>query len=134
MKTKTKCDLCEIKGYSLDLCKAHVRKMVANKNDLGCQSYTPAIIKHTQTAALGAGIGLVAVYGGLAAIPTIGLKGLFGHLTAAKLSAEAGGGAVGAGLNVFRRTKKIKANQKEIRKRRHLCFPLTLNGGNTDGR
>jgi len=135
MKNKLKCDSCEVRGYSHDLCKAHIRKMAIERNDEGCPRYTPSIIKHTKTAAYGAGIGLVAVYGGLAAIPTIGLKGLFGHLTAAKLSAEAGGGLAGAGINIFRRAKNEKQmnHKKHNKKRRYLCFPLTSNGGKTNG-
>ncbi len=136
MKYRSKCDSCEIRGYSLDFCKAHFRKMVTKKDDEVCPRYTPSIIKHTKTAAVGAGIGLVAVYGGLAAIPAIGLKGLFGHVTAAKLSAEAGGSAAGAGFNVFRRLKQdnIKNVKKGNKKRRHVCFPLIANGGDKDGK
>jgi len=135
MKNKSKCESCEIRGYCLDFCKVHIRKMVTRKNDEECFRYTPSIIKHTKTAAVGAGIGLVAVFGGLAAIPTIGLKGLFGHLTAVKLSAEAGGSVAGAGINVFRHknNENKKLAMKNNKKRRHLCFPLTLNGGNADG-
>lgn len=133
MKNISKCKSCVIKGYCPDLCRVHMRNRATWKNAEEC--YTPLIIKHTKTAALGAGIGLGAAFGGLAAIPTIGLKGLFGHLTAAKLSAEAGGGVTGAGINIVRHKKN--KNKKEVvkdnKKRRHFCFPLNLNGGDADG-
>lgn len=144
MSIKSKCDSCELKGYSPELCKAHMRNMVKGKKDADCPHYTNSFIKYGATAVVGAGIGLVAACGSVAVIPSVALKALFGHVAVAKVSAGASGTVAGAGINLFRQTKKehgkdsgdeLKKNsfKKDHKKRRHFYFPLTLNGGNLNG-
>ncbi|MBF0232187.1 MAG: hypothetical protein HQK65_04015 [Desulfamplus sp.] len=132
---KSKCDSCEIKGYSPELCKVHMRKMVSGKYDEDCPHYTHSLLKYGKTAAMGAGVGLVAVCGSMCIIPAVAIKALFGHVAAVKVTAGAGGSVAGAGINVFRETKKDsgKHSKKNNKKRKHFYFPLNLTGGDLNG-
>ncbi|MBF0202801.1 MAG: hypothetical protein HQK67_00500 [Desulfamplus sp.] len=132
---KSKCDLCELKGYSPELCKVHMRKMVSGKYDEDCPHYTHSFVKLGKTAAVGAGVGLAAACGSMCVIPAVALKALFGHVAVVKITAGAGGSVAGAGINVFRETKKDpgKELRKNHKRRRHFYFPLNLTGGDLNG-
>ncbi|MBF0209270.1 MAG: hypothetical protein HQK64_04400 [Desulfamplus sp.] len=152
MNVKSKCDSCAMKGYSPELCKLHIRNMAktfhANAKNLDSSDSCPAspIAKYGKTAAVGAGVGLVAACGSVALIPSVALKALFGHVAVAKVSAGAGGTVAGAGINIARKTKHCeeeelgkptskarKQHKNNNKKRRHFYFPLTLTGGNVNG-
>ncbi|SLM32740.1 conserved hypothetical protein [Desulfamplus magnetovallimortis] len=132
MDIKSKCASCEIQGYCPELCKAHIRKLATGKQDKSeCTRYSPSLMKYGKTAAVGAGVGLAVATGSMAAIPSVTLKTLFAHVTAhvaaVKAGAGAGGGITGAGINIFR--QKRREQPKPAKKRRHLYYPLVLNGG-----
>lgn len=117
-----KCETCELKGYNPEFCRWHKKKVT----NIDVENCNPQFFykKLCRRAVFGAGIGVVAATGGLAAAPSVGLKVLIGHALAAKLTA--GGGAAGAGLNVARRSKKNQVDTKHRRKKRVL-LPLYLN-------
>ncbi|MBF0396288.1 MAG: hypothetical protein HQK78_05920 [Desulfobacterales bacterium] len=71
----------------------------------------------SKSALVGAGIGFVAAFVGIAAVPASVIKAMFGHVVATKVTVEVGGTATGAGINVLRKTKKEK---KEIKKKVRL--------------
>ncbi|MBF0468663.1 MAG: hypothetical protein HQK61_07235 [Desulfamplus sp.] len=148
MNAKSRCDTCELKGYSPELCRLHFRNMAKIRHDsssahgnVECAHYRPSTIAHYgKTAAVGAGVGLIAACGSMAVIPSVALKALFGHVAAVKMSAGAGGSVAGAGINIFRKTKKETGKsletdnrKKNSKKRRHLYFPLNVTGGNLNG-
>ncbi|MBF0228362.1 MAG: hypothetical protein HQK63_02020 [Desulfamplus sp.] len=151
MNVKSKCDACELKGYSPELCKFHIRNMAKSHHDnlldhnrqnkMDCSHYRESsILKYGKTAAVGAGVGLVAVCGSMAVIPSVALKALFGHVAAVKVSGCAGGGVAGAGINIFRKTKtehdisiKKELKKKSSKRRKHFYFPLPITGGDLNG-
>ncbi len=135
MDIKSRCASCEIQGYWPDLCKAHIRKMVTRKTDKKveeCPHYSRSIVKYGKTAAVGAGVGVVLAAGSMAAIPSVAMKAMFGHVAAVKAGAGAGGGIAGAGINIFRHKKKVPV--KTPRKRKRIYFSLFLNGGYINGK
>jgi hypothetical protein len=93
--TDSKCNTCEYKGYSQELCKFHLKKMSVEPAQT-CDHYK--VKRITKNAVIGAGIGVMTVAAGIAAAPMIGLKTAIGHLFAVK--ASAGAGAVGAGAGI----------------------------------
>ncbi|MBF0226381.1 MAG: hypothetical protein HQK76_13080 [Desulfobacterales bacterium] len=114
MKKNIQCEKCEIKGYSSALCKFHRRNLEGK--EIECPYSMKEISK---SALVGAGIGFMAAFVGVAAVPASVMKAMFGHVMATKVSVEVGGTATGAGINVFRKTKKAK--KKEVLKKKiHL--------------
>ncbi len=116
MKDKPKlCERCELSGYSPDVCKVHA-KMIAENNH---ETFFPKIpLKMVgKTAAVGAGCGVAATFA-LVALPAVAAKAALGFLMAAKISA--GGGVIGAGINVAKKAKGIKPPDKPRKKRRIL--------------
>ena len=135
-KNKVKCETCAFRGYSLDFCKLHQKK-ITEVTDENCHSQSRDLYKKMgKTAAVGAGVGVLATTVGIAAVPAIGLKTVIGHSAlvhsgighalAAKLTA--GGGAAGAGVNVARRSKKSHSRGNPKRKR-SVLLPLYLKKG-----
>ena len=130
-KIKLTCETCQFRGYSLDFCKLHQKK-ITEVTDENCRTYYREMCKKVgKTAALGAGVGVLATTVGIAAVPAIGLKtiighSIIGHTLVAKLTA--GGGAAGAGVNVARQSKKIDSKSNPKRKRKVL-LPLYLKKG-----
>ena len=125
-KIRITCETCQFRGYSLDFCKLHQKK-IAEVTDENCQPYYREMCKKVgKTAALGAGVGVLATTVGIAVVPAIGLKAIIGHTLVAKLTA--GGGAAGAGVNVARQSKKIDSKSNPKRKRKVL-LPLYLKKG-----
>ncbi|MBF0119417.1 MAG: hypothetical protein HQK79_11320 [Desulfobacterales bacterium] len=113
MKQKSQCEACEIRGYSPEICKIHLNKAAKKGHDV-CPHQNP-IKKIAKNAAIGAGVGAMAMFLGLAAVPAAAIKAVFGHVMAVKVSAGAGGGVAGAGYNIFRKTKKTKPKPKQTR-------------------
>jgi len=60
---------------------------------------------------------------GIGVAPAVGIKAAIGHVAAAKLTA--GGGVVGAGVNVFRKTRKARFGGEQGKKKR-ILLPLYL--------
>nr|WCC90932.1 magnetosome protein Mad7 [Desulfobacteraceae bacterium] len=118
MKQK-KCDNCEYKGYSLEICKLHMKKMQCDP-ELETKNYK--IKTMSKSAAYGAGIGVLTVIAGIAAAPVIGLKALIGHVAVTKASAS--GGVVGAGINVARNTSQKDKLQMQKLKRKTMAVPI----------
>nr|ASQ41184.1 magnetosome protein Mad7 [Candidatus Magnetananas rongchenensis] len=112
------CQMCELRGYSKEFCKLHIRNLSKqNAKQQECKRMDQIECKYKnigKKAAYGAGIGAVTIAAGTAVAPVLGIKALIGHLFVAK--ATAGGGVVGAGINVARKDKK-KAQQKKVRKK-----------------
>ena len=123
-KKDSQCETCELKGYNPDFCKWHKKKIteIDIKNCRPQRFYK----KVGKTAVLGAGVGVVAATAGLAVVPAVGLKGVIGHVLAAKLTA--GSGAAGAGINVARRAKENQSGSKQGKKK-SVLLPLYLGGG-----
>ncbi len=118
MKDKPKlCERCELKGYSPDVCKVHA-KMIAENNH---ETFFPKVpLKMVgKTAAVGAGFGVAATFA-VVALPAVAVKATLGLLMAAKISA--GGGVIGAGINVAKKVIKNKPKNKPKRKKRILIF------------
>lgn len=118
MKDKPKlCERCELKGYFPDVCKVH-SEMIAENNH---ETFFPNVpLKMLgRTAAIGAGFGVAATFAVLT-LPAVALKATLGLLMAAKISA--GGGVIGAGINVAKKVKKNKLKNKPKRKKRILIF------------
>ena len=118
MKDKTKlCERCLIRGYSPDLCREHY-KMLAKMNH---EFSLPKIPLKTvgKTAAVGAGFG-VATTLAIITLPVVAVKTTIGLLIVAKISA--GGGVVGAGINMAKKARKNKPNNEPKRKRRILIL------------
>ena len=82
--------------------------------------------KMGKSAALGAGVGVVATTFGLAAAPAVGLKMAVGHALAAKITA--GVGAAGAGINITMRNWKGHTRAK-LAGKRQVIMPLYLKKG-----
>jgi len=119
MKQKT-CDNCEYKGYSQEICKWHIKRMHCQPDFTLPEG--PAT-KMSKSAACGAGIGALAVIAGVAAAPIIGLKTLVAHIAVAK--AGAGGGVVGAGVNVARKKTQSHTKGKISNKhKRTMVIPI----------
>lgn len=118
---KAKCEACEYKGYSMEICRLHSAKGgPCNTKGPGEHQSKAKIGK---TVAWGAGVGLAAVVTGMAVAPIIGLQAVLGHV-AAKLTM---GGVAGAGVNVFRHWKKGEAPPKAVRKRA-VMMPIYRKG------
>jgi len=130
-KNRVRCEICQFKGYSLDFCKLHQKKLT-DITDEDCNTHSYGLYKKMgKTAALGAGVGVLATTVGIAAAPAIGLKTIIGHTVighalAAKLTA--GGGAAGAGVNMARHSKKnrYKGNGKH---KHSVLLPMYLKKG-----
>ncbi len=122
---KKKCYACPVRGYSTDYCKFH-REKISKLDVENCtqQSFYKAVGK---TAAMGAGVGVVAATVGIAAIPAFGVKVAIGHALTAKITA--GTGAAGAGLNTIRRPKASRSTLKKGKKR-NVVLPMYLGKGN----
>ncbi|MBF0120641.1 MAG: hypothetical protein HQK79_17575 [Desulfobacterales bacterium] len=106
MKKISPCDTCEFRGYSPELCKLHLRKISKNGSK-DCPNHAP-LKEISKKVAVGAGVGVMTMFVGMAAVPAAVLKALFGHVMTTKMTAEAGGGVVGAVINVFRKNKDKK--------------------------
>ena len=118
MKDKPKlCERCELSGYSPDVCKVHA-KMIAESDH---ETFFPRIPLKTvgKTAAVGAGCGVAATIA-LVTLPAVAAKATIGLLMAAKLGA--GGGMIGAGINVAKKAKKNKPPGKPRKKKRILIY------------
>jgi len=120
---KTKCEECEYRGYSPEVCKFH------SIQDGSCEemedSENHPLKTISKAVAVGAGAGLAATVAGIAVGPIIGLKAALGHAVAAKITA--GGGVAGAGVNVARKLKKGTSKTKPARKKQTL-LPMYLKG------
>ena len=113
---KNPCETCEIRGYSPELCKVHYKKAATDNIPENCpHNFSVEVGK---SAAVGAGVGVAATVLGLAAVPASVLKAIFGHVMAIKMSAGAGGGVTGAGVNAFRKAKEEKERQKQKKKKK----------------
>lgn len=120
---KSKCETCEYKGYSPEVCKLHSSKGGATNEDQ-C-GFDHPLKRVGKTLAFGAGAGVAAAFAGIAVAPVIGLKALLGHAVAAKITA---GGVAGAGVNIARKWKKnSEGPSRRIRKRKSL-LPMYLKG------
>jgi len=115
-----KCELCEYKGYSQEVCRLHLKKMKCNHDNIYYDSGKAKQIG--KKACYGAGIGFVATATGLAAAPIIGMKTIIGHLVALKISA--GGSAIGAGVNVIRKDRDKEDDRTIKPKTRHRIIPF----------
>jgi len=115
MMTYSKCNTCEYKGYSQEICKLHIKTMSGI-----CEHYKFRRI--TKNAFIGAGLGAVTVAAGVAAAPIIGVKAALGHLFAVK--ASAGGGAVGAGagIGLTPKEKKMKSSNSASKSRKRILM------------
>jgi hypothetical protein len=91
------CDSCTIKGYSFEICKKHLEHMDHEKSSAKKTGFGSRMKSLAGKAAVGAGIGVVVYFVGLALAPAIGAKALLGHLIAAKVTYV---GAAGAGAGV----------------------------------
>ena len=111
MKQK-KCDHCEYKGYSQEICKLHMKKMHCNPE---LEHSNRSIVTMSKSAVYGAGVGAFTVFAGFAAAPVIGLKTLFAHIAVSKASASAG--VVGAGINVVRKKNNTNNIQKQTKRK-----------------
>jgi len=109
------CERCELSGYSPDVCKVHHKMIVGNTHE----TFFPKVPLKTvgKSAAVGAGCGVAATFA-FVALPAVAAKAALGFLMAAKISA--GGGVVGAGINVAKKAKKIKPPDKPRKKKRIL--------------
>lgn len=123
-KKKNPCETCEIRGYSPDLCRVHYKK--AAKDGIPEDCPQNIAIEVGKSAAVGAGVGVAATVVGLAAVPASVLKAIFAHVMAAKISAGTGGGLTGAGVNVFRKTKKEEKDDQKQKKKKKSHFPLIV--------
>jgi len=101
-----KCETCEYRGYSSDICKLHLRHEM-RKGEEGCQNHSShhgSIKKMGFIVALGAGVGLAATGLGVIVAPVAGLTAAIGQGLAVKLAA--GGGAASAAAYMVREKKK----------------------------
>lgn len=120
---KVKCESCEYKGYSAEICRYHsLRGGSCSEEDFTSR---PAFMRIGKVVALGAGAGLAATFTGMVVAPIIGLKAALGHAIAAKITV--GGGVAGAGVNVARKMKKTESGTKPARKR-PILLPTYLKG------
>jgi len=120
---KVKCETCEYKGYSAEICRFHsIRGNSCDELDPGRDHSLKRIGK---AVVLGAGAGLAATFTGIAVAPIIGLKAALGHAIAAKITV--GGGVAGAGVNVARKLKKGESKTRPA-KRRQMLLPMYLKG------
>ena len=115
MKKTTHCDTCEFRGYSHEFCKAHFSKIakIAHK-DCPHHSFTEV----GKTVVFGAGVGIIATTVGLAAVPVVALKAIFGHVMAVKMCVTGGGSVAGAGIGVFRKVHKKQSDAIDNANRR----------------
>lgn len=119
---KAKCDTCEFRGYSTEVCRFHSTQegSCEESDDTG---------KHPlktigKAVAVGAGAGVAVTIAGMAVGPIIGLKVALGHTIAAQITA--GSGVAGAGANVARKLKKGKPKAKT--KKKPVLLPMYLKG------
>lgn len=115
MKKTTHCDICEFRGYSHEFCKTHFSKIakIAHK-DCPHHSFTEV----GKTVVFGAGVGIIATTVGLAAVPVVALKAIFGHVMAAKMCVTGGGSVAGAGIGIFRKVHKKQSDAIDNANRR----------------
>ena len=104
---KAKCEACEYKGYSLEICRYHTAN--GGSCDTGDSGEHQPLKKMGKAVAWGAGAGLAAMVAGMGVAPIIGLQAVLGH-AAAKMAM---GGVAGAGVNVARHWKKGEAKPKQ---------------------
>ena len=123
-RDKLTCETCQLRGYSQDFCKFHQKEI----SEIDVENCSPQDFykKMGKTAALGAGVGVMAATVGLVAAPAVGIKAVLGHALVAKLAA--GGGAAGAGINVVRSSKKKHSGIRRGKKR-NILLPLYLKKG-----
>jgi hypothetical protein len=119
---KAKCEACEFRGYSTEVCRLH------STHDGSCKEPDDTS-KHplktiTKAVAVGAGAGVAVTIAGIAVGPIIGLNAVLGHAIAAKIIA--GSGVVGAGASVARKLKKGSSKAKAPKKR--VLLPMYLKG------
>lgn len=119
---KLKCDACEYRGYSAELCKLHFSQ------DGSCEvpdgGWNHPLVKIGKAVVVGAGAGVAMTIAGIAVGPLIGFNALLGPASIAKISA--GAGVAGAGVNVAQKMKKGKAKPKN--KKRSVLLPMYLRG------
>ncbi len=111
------CERCEVSGYSPDVCKAHAKMIADNNHDTFFPKVPMKVVG--KTAAVGAGCGVAATFA-LVALPAVAAKAALGLIMAAKISA--GGGVIGAGINVAKKAKTNKPPDKPRKKKRILIF------------
>lgn len=116
----SRCETCEFKGYSPEVCRLHLSKGsgAQEDKDMPCRP----INWIGKTAAVGACAGVAATFAGLFAAPVVGLKALIGHSVAAKMTA---GGAAGAGVNLARKWKRSPTSPQKPAKRGSI-LPMYL--------
>lgn len=127
MDKTAKCGTCEYKGYSVEICKNHLNRMLTEQQE-DCPHYRLSLKGLGKDVALGAGVGAAATVAGAAAISGAAIKAFLGHLALVKIGV--GGGAAGAGFNVFRNAKKSADVPEGGKKRKHFRFPMVLNEKN----
>ena len=125
---KPKCETCEYRGYSPEICKFHSAKGNICDDD---PEQDESLKRIGKTVVLGAGAGVVAGVAGVAVAPIVGLKAAMahavGHAVGAKVTVgtAVGGGVAGAGVEAAKTRKKGKSGTKQTR-RRTILTPLYL--------
>ena len=119
---KIKCDACEYRGYSAELCKLHSTQ--DGSCDVPEEGWNHPLVKIGKAVVYGAGAGVAMTLAGIAVGPIIGFNALLGPAGIAKLSA--GAGMAGAGVNVAQKWKKSKSKAKN--KKRSVPLPMYLRG------
>lgn len=110
---KEQCQNCEFKGYSRELCVVHRRHCSANPGR--ASKPTPAPVKIGAKVLVGAGLGVVTVVLGSAAVSLVGGAAL---LNAILLKIGAGAGLAGGGIGLF---KGLSAEAGEKKKERAIA-------------
>jgi len=124
MRPKHRCEMCELKGYSPELCKIHLQRGAARSSpSTDCNACRLLSAREMgKSVVVGASVGVAATVIGLAAVPAATIKALCGHVVACKIGASAGGGVTGAGINTFRKSRRQRMLHKK-RTRRRLYLP-----------
>ncbi len=100
---KAKCEACEFKGYSPELCKVHHKKLVNEKPAPGCPAKPGTLGRVGKSAAVGAGMGIASAIGGMAFLPAGMLKSVLGPYILFKMGVGTCG--AGASYGLFNRKK-----------------------------
>ena len=119
---KPKCEACEFRGYSPEVCRFHSTKDGSCEESDDTKDHPLKTI--SKAVAVGAGAGVAVTLAGMAVGPIIGLKAALGHAVAAKITA--GSGVAGAGVNVARKLKKGESKAKT--KKKAALLPMYLKG------
>jgi len=119
MKDKLKlCERCLIRGYSPDLCREHYKMLAKMNHEVSLPKISMKSVG--RTAAIGAGVGTIATGSGLAVLSFVGIKAVVGLVMAAKICA--GGGVLGAGVNMAKKSTVKQPKNKSEKKKRILIL------------